>query len=390
MLALCINLLLATSAWADGARTMPVIVRSQGQLVPDRQELTDLTSDSAFDGRYFKVVHAQDETPIAFTNSDSQVVLRAATAYFYMTRAREAYLKLLGDQPQLSRKMTIRIDQDKDYSEVTHFSHQAVKNGALSIDASDPRDALDGLQWDPETWFFVAEKTRFAAGAEIGTAINSPEFKEQLLFGLLQQDATTSAQDILANRFYFEPHLYSVAVTFGLSELLPIVLDQAVRHIKTTVYVDTAMIPEIIIHEYGHHALGPWFGFKQRTHLVEGYPNYFAGKILGLVRLQDHAGPYSSGYAPRRGDSGAKYSLDEEYGPDAATSSFVFTLLNDLDAALGDRGQAVVIRALDYIDRSSTLKPDFENAVMRAVSEMVPGSQAALLKASNVFISRGM
>jgi hypothetical protein len=378
-------------ALADGGRKFEIVARTdQGGLESRPAELKDLLSDRSFDGLYFRIVKGAGNEPIPFDGTDPKVLLHAATAYHYLTLAREAYRGILGDQPQLRTRMTIRIDQDRDFSEVSHFTSVPVRNGALSIDASDPRDALDGLSWDPEIWFFVSQKVRFAAGEGLGSMLNSPEFKLQLLLGLLEQDVSAASRDVLSNRFYFEPHLYSVALSFGIAELLPIVLEQVVKRIKTTVFVDTALIPEIIVHEYGHHALGPWFGFKQRTHLVEGYPNYFAGRILGLSRLQAHARPYSSGFAPRRGDSGAGYSLQEEYGSSAATSSFTFSLLNDLEDALGPKGPAVLVRALDYIDRSSTLKPDFENAVMRAVSEIIPGSPSALRKAGEVFAKRGM
>src|SRR6185312_1359748 len=109
----------------------------KGKLESRQVELKNLLSDRAFDGLYFRVVKSSGKEAIPFDGTDPTVLMRAATAYHYLTVARESYAQIfksagLPEQPQLSQRITVRIDQDKDYSEVSHFTTQHVRNGALS------------------------------------------------------------------------------------------------------------------------------------------------------------------------------------------------------------------------------------------------------------------
>lgn len=388
-------LLPALSVLAAGAnaleRPAPALVREDTRLERREVILRDLVSEQGFDGKYFRILLGDTDTVIPWDASET-LRLKAATAYHALTLAREKYVAFFGPLPHLQRKITIRLDQARGYSEVIHFTPDAVYNGALSIGASDDmRDEASAPEWGPEIWFFQPRKVRQeGVFSQIGDILSQNELRQSVLLRLLEGDVESGVKDVIQNRFFLEPHLYSVALSIGIAEILPGLIAKVSSLFKQTLYLDAALIPEIVVHEYGHHALSPWLSLKSRSHLTEGFPNYFAGKFLGLTRLQARGKDYSKGYAPRLGDSSLKYSLDEELGAGAATSSFTYSLLNDLERALGDEGEAVLARSLPYIGRSSSLKPDFQNAILRAISEISANRRSQLIRAQAVFSQRGM
>jgi len=53
-------------------------------------------------------------------------------------------------------------------------------------------------------------------------------------------------------------------------------------------WLDTALIPEIIYHEYAHAALSDHLVLSHSTAIIEGMADFFAGQIAGSPKLAKH------------------------------------------------------------------------------------------------------
>jgi hypothetical protein len=58
-------------------------------------------------------------------------------------------------------------------------------------------------------------------------------------------------------------------------------------------YLDTAMVPEIIYHEYSHIALSDQLALTHSTPVLEGLADYFATEISGNPKIADKIRKYS-------------------------------------------------------------------------------------------------
>ena len=385
--------LMSKPSWAEtpgvpSTRTFPIVERANhGKRIHEtKAELTDLTSDTAFEGKYFQIVLGTSSTAVPF-NSDPELVLRAASVYHHLTIARAFYKKLPMDTAHLDKQTTVRIDQELPFSTTIHFvtNGQKVNNGALTIPGSDDMKADKTPNgevinpWNNEIWFFKAKTvTRTSPLAAVGEELGSTDFKMQMMGQLLYQDATGVGTSLVNGTFNATSCAISMSMSIGLSELVPDTIMLLGKIIKQRYYLDTAMIPEIVYHEYGHIALGPTLGFKRPTPIIEGYPNYFASKISGLPDLAGHAHKYNHGDMPKRGFTKMTYSFDQE---ETAV---------ELDKAFGAEGERILLQAIKYLNESSDLRSDFELAVTQAIDDVGSHPEALKLSALAVYQLKGM
>src|SRR5690606_2275549 len=76
-----------------------------------RAKLTDLVSNKAFNGKYFKVVLGKSNKPIGFDHKDSKILLKAATTYYHATIARNFFIeKLKSDYVKKLGQVTLRLE----------------------------------------------------------------------------------------------------------------------------------------------------------------------------------------------------------------------------------------------------------------------------------------
>jgi hypothetical protein len=387
---------------------MQAMVRENGKLVQREVTLTDLNSIKAFDGKYFKVVKgdSEDNIPVSFdppapgqesTEGSPDIRLKAATVYNAFTLSRLYFKKLLTtvggltdeDIAYLDDPVTIRLEMKETFSAAVHYNTLSpVFNGAVTIPATkdnpdikvdiNPATQKPIADWGRETWFFApAEKHSLATAQLIGNTIGQSTFQFEVLESLLSQDVTLAVKAKIEKDFAWQVFAENAAFSIAVSEGAIPILAKFLSAIPTKIYLDAAMLPEIASNEYAHLALYPWLGLKKRTHIVEGYPHYYAAKIWDLKMLQADAKPYSKNFAPRDSTSSVKYSLAQESGPFAATSNFTFSTLAQIDQAFGqDEGLNVTTRAivtpyflgedspLAYIGPDSNLKTHLTNALL--------------------------
>jgi hypothetical protein len=403
-----LGFLVSSAVHADVAVTTTystqAMVRQNKNLVQQQVTLTDLVSTTSFQGKYFTVIDGEGTTPVAF-NADPYLVLQAATAYNAFTESRNYFLQALStliptlpaaQQDYLNQNMVIRLNMTHLFSAEIHFDQvDTTANGAVTIPASDEFKMDNVPDWGVETWFFVAQKQKTPnAASQIPAVLNNPNFKLSIFQSLAQNDAVTAIQNITLKTYSTQVLAEDLLVSLGLAEGITPIMAKAINLIPGHVYLDAVMIPEIGANEYAHAALNPWLGLKVRFPVGEGYAHYFAGKIMNLVRLQDKGGKYSKGYQAITGDSKGVYGFDNEVGPTAASSSFTFSLLNDLETALGANGLPTIIGTLPLLNSSSNLRIDLAQSIMASVSEVDTAQGktpvADILQAQKVLTLRGM
>lgn len=377
-------------------KSFTVKVRDGKKLITEERMLTDLTSETAFEGSYFKVVKASSSDAIRFDDEDRDVVMRAATVYYHMSATREYFDGLaLPDESGLRKQMVIRIDQEQNLSEVFHFDPRPEMNqynASKIIPPSDPfMLAKDVQPWGYEIWFRKAKTIkRNSPLTYLSLQINSRDFKTMLMGQLLYTDMVSMTQSAVMGYFNPMDHLISMAFSIGLSELIPQTLGLVGKFAKQRYYLDSAMIPEIAIHEFSHIALSPVFGLKKSTALNEGFANYFAHKVTGLKKLGARARKHNLSDAPKSALNRAKYSFDQEMLKQAAYGSFTFSLLYELDQALGTEGEKILTRSLFYLQEDSNLKAGLTDAVRRAINDVGTNKKAQWYEALAVFTNRGL
>ncbi len=387
--------LLLLSTVARASENSFTISKRVGKKLKDvNVVLTDLASDCEFSGKYFRIVKNNSNETVSFSD-DPELVMKAATTYYYLTLSREYFQSIMPDADFLNKNILVRIEQTLPYSPVLHFDHsgQMKYNTALSIKAADDwRDQSVEL-WGNEIWFYKAKKIKGEnLGHKVASVLVSRDYKNALLFQFMQQDILEIERDLSysADGFIWQYHLIGLGMSFGVSELLPHVMYFLTGFNKQAYFLDSALIPEIICNEYAHIALAKTFSFDKQTPISEGFPNYFAYKITGQKKLAARAKSLSRGFAPRDGYSKMKFSLDMDNLKQAAFSSFIFSMLIQLEDALGPDTVPIYLKAMQKLDRSSNIQYDFENAIYDAIDEVGKNTAANKWKVESVFQSRGL
>ncbi len=395
--------------YAESDSTFKAALRNKHDRIRFQEvELKDLISNNSFEGKYFKIVMANTERVITF-NEDEEVVKKAATVYFHLTKAREYFLNNnpdnIFDVPE--KQLTVRIEETIDYSNTIHFKTGAAPkyNTAYTIGPSNDFTNPDYGSWDSEIWFFKAEKEKRKSGIEKAfEQVNNSELRTQLASTMLAQDLISTYLDYynyrIFDQFFIEQHLTSMAISVGIGVLLPFALEYTSKLIAPKkFYLDTALIPEAIYHEYGHIICGKYLGFIKPTAIVEGYPNYISYKISGSKKELHKTGKYATGVAAKNGKSKTKYKFEEDFKQAYAHGSFVFSLLIDLEESFGPEfGTRIVFNTLKYLNSYSEIKRNLPNAVFQAIDEIETNisdsdkfdGRLFKLKAQNVFVNKGL
>ena len=329
-----------------------VQVRDGKNLKAETRSLGDLESDNSFDGKYFKIVKGRSEDAVRF-DAEPETVFRAATVYYHMSVARAYFKGLYPDLKPLDEKHTIRVQVTLSYNQAIKMDAEEIDrdgvktpnptriyNYALTIPKSDALRSRSVEPWGVETWFYEPQKIvrDDTSSAQIGQLLNSSAVKEAMTLPMLEQDISTiTIQAIRAGveSIDYKTSLISIALSIGIPQILPYIVQGLSKMIKITYYADTAMIPEIIYHEYSHIAFSETLSPRKEGPLTEGLANYFAAKISGLNKIGAHAKRLVRGYVPQKINAKTKYGNDMDFRQATFHSSFVPSMIMNIDHAIG-------------------------------------------------------
>lgn len=403
LIIILVNLLCATS-FATFTVAMKSVVRNKKfKAKVQNVILEDLISNMAFDGKYFKIVIGKEKTPISFQLEDEETLLRAATVYYHLSKARRFFVEKLGSERAKNlHKITVRLNLTNQFSELGHFSHEKQDpqyNNALTVPSGQGFQFEDEViaPWDSEIWFRPLKKfhlNEIQLKGERGYFATLSGFRKQLHQMTFQRFLTELVTGrINEGRSNGVESLFRVAGASLLMELL-FRNDETVTYWFTRkwYYLDAAMVPEIIYHEYAHMALSDELELSHSSPVIEGMADYFASTIANSKVLAGKIKKYNS-FKGKKAKLKDKYNLLYETSGYANTD-FVFGILWELKEIFGEKvANKVVYNLRKRINTSSYIRKGlpqkcYNNSVEKEPGECSPNLLQAILDECEVSCSK--
>lgn len=327
--------------------------------------LPNLTSNVSFEGKYFKIVKGKSNKAIRFDAPDD-LQLKAATVYYHLNRARKFYTdviksKYVHDLPQL----TIRVDLINVFNELGHFANDHLDpqfNNALTVPAGDGYEPAHVEPWGIEIWFRPSKEINLSdfPGGVDGKAVKAT------LKQFRNQSHMTNLQWYFISLVNGSSKAYSMRL-LGSSVMLEAIYQGsgfAAEFFTRKIYrLDSALVPEIIYHEFSHVALSDHLELSHSTPVNEGLADYFAGKIANSKKLATNIGAYNlfNGKQVRKKQ---QYRLEFENGSYANTD-FVFGLLWNIGQTVGsDIEASYVYDMTKNLSTNVSIRDDLINATL--------------------------
>lgn len=262
-----------------------------------KEQLKDLYCGRGFEGKYFKVVYKKDNKAVPF-DSDPDLVRRAANVYYHLTKARDFWVNEVNSEyVKEMDQITVRVQIENGFSRLGHFENDGQasnSNNAWTIPAGQtPRWAEHQDKWGQEIWFSPMKKEE--SRKLISSNGNNPltgalEAVKHPVLNYTEGSLTQSMLDHLVYPAYQDTtllqtiinHLAVIGATHGV---VAISKKMDKLFMDKYYYIDTAMVPEIIYHEYSHVALSDYLMPKHSIAVIEGMADYFATRIANTVKM---------------------------------------------------------------------------------------------------------
>jgi hypothetical protein len=384
-------------AWA---RSFEAVVRTgmnQAKIQP--VELPDLISDSSFEGRYFKIVKGKSNEALSF-DEDRELVLRAATTYYHLSIARNYFVNVAKSSFVMNMpQMIVRIEHTNQFSELGHFAHDNLDpqfNNALTIPAGSGLTSRGIKPWNVEIWFRPKKKIHIndikinnLASQEFKVLMHG--FRNQLHMQSLQRFIAQMVTSLTVNNAAVDPFSVdnlirtvgsSLIMEFGYHFIDPITKATS----RKWYWLDTALVPEIIYHEYAHAALSDHLVLSHSTAIIEGMADFFAGQIANSPKLAKHIKKYNT-YNGKNAKRKQNYAIQFEM-TEYANTDFVFGLLWELKNILGEeKGEAFMFELRKRLTTNSTIRGQLIDGILKtcdAVCEQPFNDKLRILKALNL------
>lgn len=333
--------------------------------------LPNLTSDNSYEGKFFKIVQGKNEDAVRFDDSED-LQLKAATTYYHLSIARKYFADVIKSSfVQSLPQITIRLDLINVFNEIGHFANDNLSpqfNNALSVPAGKGYAPKKIDPWGNEIWFRPSKE------------INIKDFKGVVDYGPGLKNALASFrnQTHMTNFEQIVIYLYGASVNgttpvsnvmrlVGSSLLLEAIYqtsDFTAEFFSRKIYrLDSALVPEIIYHEFSHIALSDHLELTHSTPVNEGLADYFAGKISNSKKLATNIKDYNL-FSGKKVEKRQQYRLAFERG-EFANADFVFGLLWNVGQTVGtDIEGPFIYDMTKSINTNMSIKDDLINATI--------------------------
>ncbi len=394
---------LADPATASSHHAM-VLVRGDGFRPEFREvELQGLNSDQRFDGKYFKIVKGVDEVPILLNDPDPELRLKAGTVYYHLSLARQFWVQHLSSEFVRSLPtLVIRLEMPRAFSDLAHYQHEGVApeyNNALSIPHGVPMDGVGVEPWGNEIWFRPKKQilTRDLPESGLSGSGNPLSAYLQALTKPIQESVVSRLIQLTLQQWFYPatrttPYRNQVLWQVGTLAVGTLLLKGS-RYLDSLFlekyyYLDTAMIPEIIYHEFAHIALSDHLKLTLSTPMLEGLADYFATAVSGNPEIASNIRQYSLSM-PKNGRNPVRYdpAFETLY---YSNSDFVLSTLWRVRDLFPERADLLILTASQ---RLSTARSDIRHDLIRALLEACRDSCAApradRLRLMQSFVEKG-
>ncbi len=361
-------------------RRMEVVTRTEdNKPIVDEVVLTDLVSAETFEGKYFKIVHGKSDEAIGF-NESVELTLRAATTYYHLTRARQYFIeKVKSEYVANLPQLVIRIEITNQFSELGHFAHDNLTpqfNNALTIPAGEGLASKGVKPWGMEIWFRPKKRVhlRDIQTNDLGNQefrVLMTRFRNQIHMQSLTRFlaqlaiAATTSSDSLSTDALIRTAGSSVIMEAGYQFYEPI----SKFFSRKWYWLDSALVPEIIYHEYAHAALSDHLVLSHSTATIEGMADFFAGQIADSPKLAKKIKKYNT-YNGKDATRKQEYMLQFE-ATQYANTDFVFGMLWELKNILGaEKGEAFMFELRKKITTNSSVRVDLVEGILTTCEEI--------------------
>lgn len=377
-------LILLTSSLNVFSSELAVNVRDQKKKLTTLSVSVPTKEDGTAETDHFSVHKGESELPLDLRELSETEKKKAGTVLYHLAVARKYFSEVLGSEfVSTLPTLTVRIEMPKPYNENLHFLSEATEeefNNALTIPASGNKALASVTKWGTEIWFrpmkaieinnpvyqVMDQVDRMDPTAVVGPVI------DREVTDLASQAAITgsfSSVDYLGS-------LSQILFTVGALEVLPKVVKFATKSIKSEAYLDTALIPEVIYHEFSHVALSDFISVRKSTPLNEGMANYFAAVINDSAKIAAHNGEASKNVGAYNGASKEMYNSVLETKASGQTN-FVFSYLwrirtrfAEVYADGGLRADRMIFAARKHLQYSDKpIRTDLVQAIRNAIPE---------------------
>ena len=412
-------LLISASALANAEycpKTFDVVERDKKDgydFVP--RELGKLYCNNRFEGEHFKIVNAKEEVAIGFDHKDELLKKKAANVYYHLMKARDFWIKeiksdFVGKLPQI----TIRLDIINAFSNIRHFKNEEQEknfNNAWSIpEGQTPRFAKEQKKWGKEIWFSPMKKieTRNMIESDGSNPIHESLIlikdpivdynKNRMLYGGLSLARTSALNNSNVLDLAIKS-LAPIAVIYGL-----MAVTKHIDHwfVDKYYFVETALVPEIIYHEYAHIAMSDTMKTVHSVPVIEGMADYFAARIADRRQMYKKMKKISS----NKSKDTKSQTLYHPYleGAWNATSDFTLSLLwrgklefDKVNEQRMNRGQDMIVNYdqivheahLDLTENSD-IANDLTSALINSCNKNCKSKRAGINTLQYVFEQKGL
>ncbi len=302
-------------------------------------KLDNLTSDDAFEGKYFKIVKGKDNEAVRFDDTED-MQLRAATTYYHLNKARQYFVDVAkSDYVKNLPQIIVRVELINVFNEIGHFANDNLNpqfNNALTVPAGKGYPPKNIPPWNIEIWFRPSKEINIK---DFQGSVDRPSVKGAIVDFRNQTHMTNFRQfmtELLSGGAISDPS--SVMRLVGSSLLIEAIYqssDIASEFFSRKIYrLDSALVPEIIYHEFSHVALSNHMELSHSTPVNEGMADYFAGKIANSKKLALKIKEYNL-FNGKKVQRKQQYNLAFERG-EYANADFVFGLLWNIGVTVGE------------------------------------------------------
>lgn len=327
-------------ASVDSEYPFLVLTRNKSDRPEIRTENLKLLTPDAFETHGFKIVLGKDNDAVS-THAEEALKLRAASVLFHLETAKGYFLnRVRSTDVQNLEKIIVRLEFTGSFDEDGHFKNEntpPIYNDALSVPSGS--DFESGVPWSREIWFRPKKEIPLK---EIMPTDSSGGLVKQANAVLLPGQADIALQ----NAIYYsisdgglgKTYMKTAARQVGAVALIEagLLFTQLINHISMpkSYFLDTAMVPEFVYHEFSHIALSDQIDITHSTAINEGVADYFAADLLGSPQLGKKITKYSP-WTMKNGKKSKPFSIHYESN-DAATEDYVLSFLWGIRGFLGE------------------------------------------------------
>lgn len=364
-----------------------------------------------FSNEFFKIVHSTSDESISL-DVDEDLRLRVATIYYHLSQARNYWINNIGSQfikeiPQI----IIRVEMGKRPSRTRHFRAKNVEvNNAITIMPGKVPPQKGDKKWGHEIWFSPMEVVDVKKELEyLGSnpITQSMTFLEPPVMDMAKNNLIFESMDKILDPELYQGQSLSDIFTVNLGTMATIKgvswASQYLDYIfvQDEYYMDTALVADVIYHEFAHVALSKYLAPKHSRPVIEGMADYFVAAQTsrtqlylpqeGILNIRPKNAKNKDTYLPER--------ESEPYARRDFVLSFLWKVrenLEKLNLSRKKRGlepvvdtDQLIFEARTLLSESSLIYPDLTRALVQTCKKVCNGKRIGVNAIHKAIFEKG-